>query len=430
MNKIGKIEIFGFWGDRNIVLNLDEDINFFIGANGSGKTTVINIIAAALTVDFLSLDKLPFDRVKIEFVEFEGRKKPSVEVQKIFDKNDHLETIQYKIKEKVSGIPETIKFDMPSRKIFSRKMFGYSALDLRKNLLKINGVDDNFLEGMAEVVWLSVYRSMPKESVADEHEKPSLDQKLELLQRDLSRFFFMLGMEFSEVMDEFQTYIISSSLTYQSKDRLLGEIVSLNIQDEEKALADISERLGLLNVLSNSQVSKHYKTLKKSLQKLNSKEDVDIDDLQVLMISYRTHGIIKRWNELKEKQEKILAPKKLFLEVLNVLMNRKEININDNNEIFATTDSGKMLSINELSSGEKQLFILLGEALLKHGRPCIYIADEPELSLHVTWQEGLIKNIKLINPEAQIICATHSPDIISVYSDNAIDMEEALKSAN
>ena len=62
MNKIDKVEITGFWGNREININFFSDVNFFIGVNGSGKTTVINIIASALTADFTTLDRLPFQK--------------------------------------------------------------------------------------------------------------------------------------------------------------------------------------------------------------------------------------------------------------------------------------------------------------------------------------------------------------------------------
>ena len=77
-------------------------------------------------------------------------------------------------------------------------------------------------------------------------------------------------------------------------------------------------------------------------------------------------------------------------------------------------------------SGEKQLLIILGEALLQRSAPWVYIADEPELSLHVTWQESLVRNLKKVNPNAQIVFATHSPDIVSTYEDCVFDMEKIL----
>ena len=77
-------------------------------------------------------------------------------------------------------------------------------------------------------------------------------------------------------------------------------------------------------------------------------------------------------------------------------------------------------------SGEKQLLILLSETLLQRERPYIFIADEPELSLHVLWQEKLIASLRALNPAAQIIAATHSPDIVGALESQAIDMEELI----
>ena len=162
-------------------------------------------------------------------------------------------------------------------------------------------------------------------------------------------------------------------------------------------------------------------------EKLSGKEGLDLNDLMTLVNLYRSHRVVDNWNELLEKQAEILAPKATFVDVLNGLIERKKISVNDKNEIEATTDSGKKLGTRGLSSGEKQLIIILGEALLQKESPWIYIADEPELSLHVRWQEKLIENLRSINPKAQIICATHSPDVVSSFSKNVFDMELMIK---
>ena len=38
--------------------------------------------------------------------------------------------------------------------------------------------------------------------------------------------------------------------------------------------------------------------------------------------------------------------------------------------------------------------------------------DEPEISMHLDWQRSLLTNIKALNPNCQIILATHSPGVI------------------
>ena len=67
--------------------------------------------------------------------------------------------------------------------------------------------------------------------------------------------------------------------------------------------------------------------------------------------------------------------------------------------------------------------ILLTETLLQQKQPFVFIADEPELSLHIEWQRNLISSIRKLNPNAQIIFATHAPEIAGNYSTRLINME-------
>jgi predicted ATP-dependent endonuclease of OLD family len=52
--------------------------------------------------------------------------------------------------------------------------------------------------------------------------------------------------------------------------------------------------------------------------------------------------------------------------------------------------------------------------------PSTILIDEPEISLHIDWQRTLIKNLRILNPEAQIIVATHSPEIMAEVEDKYI----------
>ena len=72
---------------------------------------------------------------------------------------------------------------------------------------------------------------------------------------------------------------------------------------------------------------------------------------------------------------------------------------------------------------KKQILILLTQALLRVDEPVVYIADEPELSLHVTWQEKLLESLVTLGGQKQIIVATHSPDIVGDFRDKVIDLE-------
>ncbi len=77
MHLIKSFTIEKLWGHApTIHANLDDQFNFIIGRNGTGKTTVINLLAAVLTVDFERLDRIDFEKVTIVFKEPGKRKTP------------------------------------------------------------------------------------------------------------------------------------------------------------------------------------------------------------------------------------------------------------------------------------------------------------------------------------------------------------------
>ena len=99
---------------------------------------------------------------------------------------------------------------------------------------------------------------------------------------------------------------------------------------------------------------------------------------------------------------------------LNDFMEDKQVSISPSGHLNVSLKKPKTeFDILKLSSGEKQILILFIEALLQEDKECIYIADEPEISLHVEWQDKLLKSIYSLNSNAQIIIATHSPEMIS-----------------
>lgn len=72
----------------------------------------------------------------------------------------------------------------------------------------------------------------------------------------------------------------------------------------------------------------------------------------------------------------------------------------------------EIIKVSQLSSGEKQMLILLLSTLTQNGRNYITFWDEPEISLHIGWQQQLIRVMRELNPNMQLIIATHSPSIL------------------
>ena len=80
-----------------------------------------------------------------------------------------------------------------------------------------------------------------------------------------------------------------------------------------------------------------------------------------------------------------------------------------------------------LSSGEKQMLIILLTVLIEDRQPYVLLMDEPEISLHVEWQQRLLELITDLNPNAQVILTTHSPAVImNGWMDCVTDVEDII----
>lgn len=108
----------------------------------------------------------------------------------------------------------------------------------------------------------------------------------------------------------------------------------------------------------------------------------------------------------------LTKPKKMFQDLIDDLFapTAKTI-MRDCNEIFFS-QYGEKLPPYILSSGEKQMLVILLTALVQECRPAVMFMDEPEISLHIEWQQRLITMVRSLNPNAQIILCTHSPAVI------------------
>ena len=114
----------------------------------------------------------------------------------------------------------------------------------------------------------------------------------------------------------------------------------------------------------------------------------------------------------KQKATEISRPRTLFNDIIDELfLETDKTIIRDSNEI-CFRQNGERLSPYKLSSGEKQILIILLTALVEDNERYVLFMDEPEISLHIEWQQRLIELIRQLNPNAQIILTTHSPAMI------------------
>jgi predicted ATPase len=134
-----------------------------------------------------------------------------------------------------------------------------------------------------------------------------------------------------------------------------------------------------------------------------------------LNIGKKAFEIVSKNGNGINPQEEVLKIKKTqerFLEIIDNLFYETGKKINrDKNELTFTTGKDELTPY-QLSSGEKQMLVILLTVLVQNNEPYILFMDEPEVSLHFDWQKKLIQFIRELNPNAQIILATHSPAVV------------------
>jgi len=103
----------------------------------------------------------------------------------------------------------------------------------------------------------------------------------------------------------------------------------------------------------------------------------------------------------------LLAPKKLI-----------EVNVRDQQIYYE--HNGSKLSLDTLSSGEKEVVNIVFDFLLRGPQQCIVLFDEPELHLHPELSYKLLQTLSGIGIGNQFIFSTHSPEIISASLENTV----------
>ena len=174
------------------------------------------------------------------------------------------------------------------------------------------------------------------------------------------------------------------------------------------------------------EIKKAQTNLKKEYRFINIVDSYEIKDIP----SYIATRISKVANEeenltMGQVRKKVFAEINGIFEILELDVKLSEISKDENSMPIFTDSSGKKFGINELSSGEKQLFLRTLAIRMLNPENSIILIDEPELSLHPKWQQRIVDVYRKIGENNQIIIATHSPHILgSVKKENIILLDK------
>lgn len=159
---------------------------------------------------------------------------------------------------------------------------------------------------------------------------------------------------------------------------------------------------------------------------LDAEEDVPLPDTQI--------GESERkvlWYYLRDVKEKLSVYEPLLerVELFKSIIDGKQflykqMQISARSGIDFTTESGDQVPLSALSSGEQHELVLTYELLFGKETKSLILIDEPELSLHVTWQREFLEDMEKIAGVVGIdfVVATHSPSIVNNRRDLMIGL--------
>ncbi|MGI9251570.1 MAG: AAA family ATPase [Pseudohongiellaceae bacterium] len=417
-------KLFGYF-DHTIQFNQDEKITIITAPNGYGKSVILRMLNAIFSGDFHYIEKLIVKDISLEFsdkTELLFTKKSiegEVEIKQIA-KGKKVNSYAYSKKsaaaaEILSGVPwltragqgEWLDLRLGGLLTNRKAIEKYSRDDLFST-------DDQNIMSLPD--WVQEYVECINVRLIE-------DQRL--IQRDKIH---------KKREDPFQRVDNTESVSpintiEQYANELQREIK--NLTSEYSAIAqklDSTFPNRLLSPLPNGKAAYTEDKLKKHLNKIeNSRkrlvrygliedesaeyttEQISEENLKVL-----TLYVLDTQKKLKV-YDNLVSQLDFFTSILNdKQLSHKQVRISRNEGFYFETENGISLNMVALSSGEQHEVVLLYELIFKTDNNSLVLIDEPEISLHIAWQEAFLEDlrkIQKIQPFTAII-STHSPQII------------------
>jgi predicted ATPase len=384
--KIERFQIFGLF-ERDYEIKIQDNLLIVVAENGSGKTTLLRLIYFFLTKQWAKLTEYDFVEINAEI----NTKKYSLN-KNTYKSNKISKEFYEKLANEYSNYSKFIlddfsKFDVDDLKANIYKVDDVEQqYDVPKSLiftliekLESEKFDDTFFDWEVNVIYLPTYRRIEKDyfSLYGDIDKRVTSYVLRL---------------FPEIMDK----INFEKKSDDGRDKKeIGDDNVNNYSETEKDLNNIFS-----NIISSRNNEKWIKS------KSNS-ENLEMIEFGMSDVNFR----IDQFNPQENSEKKAILERFIIL-INKYLSDTKKIIFDDSSCEFYLHDKIKDVnySLEHLSSGEKQLISIFSHLFFDENPPFIII-DEPEISLSISWQEMILKDI-ISNCEGMIV-ATHSPFIVN-----------------
>jgi len=437
MKTIQHFKASGVFGYLTMDLSLNDDLTFLYGLNGSGKTTALKLIMALLEPSLEPLIRIPFTQLSLRG---DTHRAGSVEI--VAQKHDTTLEIRSSLAPEAELSLEINDLDMED------------ISEIQARHLKPNPVMQA-LEGIVSPIFLGIdrrfkapqplhrRRRLPTQrQMAYEFERergfadPSFDAGLGEVAAVIEDFMRQLRLKQAKIDNQFRKQILLDAFSYvDPQTHGFTEPTEKMIRTFRGKRRAITETLKSLELASEEfeARSEHFfttiETVINDIRKLSAKEKKKtskafLNAMTAWFVNQpqvdRIDRLFEAANKYQTEQESVYKPLTAFVELTNkfFIQTGKEVRIDRAGDVQIKMGK-RSTSLNALSSGERQIFIMLAHLsmnrrLLKDG---VFIVDEPELSLHMDWQNMFVDAVQTANPKLQLILATHAPAIIGGRND-------------
>ena len=445
--RISSFSINGLFGTFNHSVFLKDDgITIIIGKNGIGKTYFLNAIDNFFSLKWEFFIDLEFD--SIEFVLNDGSRWTVNKVER--DDKLLFEINESGKKEESFEFDLTILENISKRSYYSPSDINQKAIEISKIMPTINKISYNrFLDGETglqysrtelieefgnQIVQRRVYSPIEKEKITGKIAKIIDANKTEFVEtqriyniedgelatrenityyaKELVRMINETEKEYNEVSVKLDSNFVFDLVNY-SQNNPVDEHSILNRYNELIEKTQMLSRMGLLSSEEN----------RKAITSEQAKESANAIDLYIR----NTEKKLKKYDKLKNNVS-------LFKKIINERFEHKELYIDRDKGFLvkSTSVEKRNIPLHKLSSGEKNEFNLFFKLIFLTDKDSIILIDEPEISLHVEWQNAFIQDLQGIieKNNFRVIIATHSPDVIDDNWALTNDLSGVLESSN